>query len=143
MAVGFQHDRNWLFSGSEDGTAKIWDMRAPPRCQRTYEILSADGQPSACTSVTLHPNQGELITGDHTGLVRIWDLVADKCSAELRPTDGELSPIRSVAVASDGTCLVAGTNDVSLENTRVYDERTGCIGRPLRMEGIESEAIRA
>jgi len=28
-AVGFQKDRKWMFTGSEDGTVKIWDIRAP------------------------------------------------------------------------------------------------------------------
>ena len=27
MAVGFQCDGKWMYSGSEDGTVKIWDTR--------------------------------------------------------------------------------------------------------------------
>lgn len=55
-AVGFQKDSKWMFSGSEDGTVKIWDLRAPG-CQREYASRGA------VNSVVLHPNQGELISG--------------------------------------------------------------------------------
>uniref|UniRef100_A0A1D1Y674 Target of rapamycin complex subunit LST8 n=1 Tax=Anthurium amnicola TaxID=1678845 RepID=A0A1D1Y674_9ARAE len=73
MAVGFQCDGNWMYSGSEDGTIKIWDLRAPG-CQREYESRAA------VNTVVLHPNQMELISGDQNGNIRVWDLNADSCS---------------------------------------------------------------
>ena len=45
-----------MFSGSEDGTIKIWDLRAPG-FQREYESRAP------VNTVVLHPNSGELISG--------------------------------------------------------------------------------
>ena len=45
-----------MYSGSEDGTVRIWDLRAPG-CQREYQSRAA------VNTVVLHPNQGELISG--------------------------------------------------------------------------------
>ena len=76
-------------------------MRAPG-CPREYE--------SGCpiNSVSLHPNQGELVSGDRDGNIRVWDLRQNACSAELVP-DGTKA-IRSVSVAQDGA-LLAAAND--------------------------------
>ena len=57
LQVGFQKDSKWIYTGSEDGTIKIWDLRAP-NAQREYESRGA------VNTVVLHPNQGELISGD-------------------------------------------------------------------------------
>ena len=100
-AVGFQRDGKWLYTGSEDGTIKIWDVRAPG-CQREYE------SGSAINSVALHPNQAELISGDRDGNIRVWDLSQNACSAELVP-DGNKA-IRCVSVSHDAT-LLAAAND--------------------------------
>jgi len=34
--LGFQKDGKWMYTGSEDGTIKIWDLRASG-CQRDYD----------------------------------------------------------------------------------------------------------
>jgi len=99
--VGFQKDRKWMYTGSEDGTVKIWDIRAPGY-QRDYQSKSP------INTVVLHPNQGEIISGDEDGNIRVWDLTANQCSYELVP-DGKTA-IRSLTVASDASLVLAANN---------------------------------
>lgn len=35
-AVGFHRDRKWMFTGAEDLSVRIWDLRAPT-AQREYK----------------------------------------------------------------------------------------------------------
>ncbi|WIA20321.1 hypothetical protein OEZ85_006153 [Tetradesmus obliquus] len=100
-AVGFQKDSKWMYTGGEDGTVRVWDLRSPG-CQREY------GSRAAVNTVVLHPNQGELISGDQTGHIRVWDLTANACSCELVPEVG--TAVRSLTVALDGSMVVAANN---------------------------------
>ena len=60
--------------------------------------------------VVIHPNQGELISCDRAGNVRVWDLGENKCTHQLIPED-DVS-VGSVTIAADGTLLCAGNNNV-------------------------------
>ncbi|CAD5210292.1 unnamed protein product [Bursaphelenchus xylophilus] len=63
----------WMFTGGEDGMAKIWDMRANHlTCQRIFQVNTA------VHCVALHPNQIELIVADSTGALYLWDLRSDR-----------------------------------------------------------------
>ena len=59
-----------MYTGSEDGAIKIWDLRAPS-CQRNYDVGSA------VNTVALHPNQAELISGDMDGKVKVGSVRND------------------------------------------------------------------
>lgn len=39
-AVGFQAEGRWMFTGGEDCTAKVWDMRVRQlQCQRIFQVV--------------------------------------------------------------------------------------------------------
>jgi G protein beta subunit-like protein len=101
--VAFHCEGKWMVTSSEDGTVKIWDTR-----QGTIQRNYTHGVP--VNDVVIHPNQGELISCDRGGNVRIWDLGENKCSHQLIPED-DVS-VASVTVASDGSMLCAGNNAV-------------------------------
>ena len=66
---------------------------------------------AAVNDAVIHPNQGELISCDQAGSVKIWDLGENVCTHELVP-DEDVA-IRTITIASDGGTLVAGNDHVS------------------------------
>lgn len=92
-----------MVTSSEDGTVKIWETRTG-NIQRSY----THGCP--VNDVVIHPNQGEIISCDRSGYVRVWDLAENTCAHELTP-EADVS-VSSVTVASDGTILCAANNSV-------------------------------
>lgn len=108
--IGFHCDGKWMVTSSEDGTVKIWDTKTAG-VQRNYN----HGSP--VNDVVIHPNQGELISCDRGGNIRVWDLGENKCSHQLIPEDDV--PVSSVTVATDGGMLCAGNNTV---NEAIYED---------------------
>jgi target of rapamycin complex subunit LST8 len=66
-SIGFQKEGRYLFSGSEDGTIKIFDLRTA-NYSRSFDCGSA------VNSVCLRYDRDELISGDANGNVKVWDV---------------------------------------------------------------------
>lgn len=78
-SIGFQNNGRWMYSGSEDGTIKVFDLRSSTY-QRSFNAKFP------VKSVALHPNQTTLISGDSSGSIKVWDLRQGKnCINELTP----------------------------------------------------------
>ncbi len=98
-AIAFQSESRWIFSASEDSTLRIWETKTG-LMQRTYDA----GSP--INDAVIHPNQGEILTVDNNGL-KVWDLSLNSCTL----THNDLNvPIRSVAIAPDGSFIILGDN---------------------------------
>lgn len=100
--MGFQKDNKWFFTASEDGTLKIFDFKT------SGYMRNFDNNGVMVNAAVLHPNQGEIIFGDQSGRVRIWDLT-ENVPKELY-VDSEEVPIRSLAISKNAKKLVAGNN---------------------------------
>ncbi|XP_039292805.1 target of rapamycin complex subunit lst8 [Nilaparvata lugens] len=101
-SVGFQEDGKWMFTGGEDCSARIWDLRSRNlQCQRLFQVSA----PVNC--VCLHPNQAEVIVGDQSGIIHVWDLKTDH-NEQLIP-EAEAS-IQSISIDPDGTHMAAVNN---------------------------------
>jgi len=116
-AVGFHEDGKWMFTGGEDCSARIWDLRSRNlHCQRIFQVNA----PVNC--VCLHPNQGELIVGDQSGAIHMWDLRTDHNEQLIPEPETAISSITidreatfMAAVNNEGNCyvwrLAGGSND--------------------------------
>ncbi|KAG8931524.1 TOR complex subunit lst8 [Tulasnella sp. 419] len=114
-SVSFHSEGKWVVTGSEDSTIRIWDLRSS-HLYRSYD----NGSP--VNDVCIHPNQGELISCDQAGSIKQWDLSENVCTLELAPA-GDV-PIRSVSIASDGSCLVAGNNKGKVFVWKINDDHS-------------------
>ena len=56
-----------MVTSSEDQTVKVWDTRSGT-IQRNYQHAHP------VNDVVIHPNQGELVSADRGGNIRVWDL---------------------------------------------------------------------
>ncbi|KAJ7984708.1 hypothetical protein DPEC_G00357560 [Dallia pectoralis] len=107
-SVGFHEDGRWMYTGGEDCMARIWDLRSRNlQCQRIFQVNA----PINC--VCLHPNQAELIVGDQSGVIHIWDLKTDNNEQLIPEPDVSINSVHidpdasyMAAVNSSGNCYV-------------------------------------
>lgn len=101
-AVGFQEDGKWMFTGGEDCTAKIWDLRS-----RNLQISRIFQVSAPVTCACLHPNQAELFVGDQSGVIHIWDVKTEHNEQLIPEPDAS---IQSIAIDPEGTYMAAVNN---------------------------------
>jgi target of rapamycin complex subunit LST8 len=112
-SLGFHKDGRYLYTGSEDGTLKVWDL-SNPYCSRSFDV----GAP--VNSVCLRTDRDEFITGDQNGFVKIWDLGGSGSKGGLIHSAKPSAPASPFgSMCSSSVTTATGSSNRSIESHSV------------------------
>lgn len=101
-SVAVSLDGSRIVTGSDDGSAKIWDAK-------TFAALATlKGHGLVVRSVAVSADGSRIVTGSLDGTAKVWDARAFAALATLKGHGGE---VVSVAVSADGSRIVTGSAD--------------------------------
>src|SRR5262249_41237675 len=123
-SLSFGKDGSRLASGSSDGTARLWDVKAGKGVKR----FTLD-DPRGIRGVALSADGKSLAAGLRFGAVKVWDVASGKGVANLDAHEGDAW---SVCFTSDGKTLISGGGDWGKPGTvRLWETKTWSGGMTL------------
>ena len=118
-SVAISSDNKTVVTGSDDGTAKIWDINSG------QGLHTLTGHTKFINSVAISSDNTTVVTGSDDTTVKIWDIQTGQC---LNTLTDHADSIYSVAISPDNKTVITGSYD---RTAKVWDIQTGKCLRTL------------
>ena len=105
-SLDYSKDGKFIVSGSDDGTARIWDLDT--NSHKVLETKTTGGKNIALSSVSVSHDGRLVAAGCMDSIIRIWNVQTGYLVERLR---GHGDSVRSVAFTPDGSGLISGSSD--------------------------------
>lgn len=113
LSVAFSHDSNYILTGSEDRTARLWDRKTG----QTIAILA--GHIGSVRAVIFSECGNYSLTGSNDKTARLWDLATGQT---IRVLEGHTDWVTAVAISTCSKYALTGSED---KTARLWDLETG------------------
>jgi WD40 repeat protein len=111
--VAFSPDGRFAVSGSNDGTARVWDVATGD------ELHCFSGHRKKVNAVAFSPDGCRVLSAGDDKLLRLWDA---QTGEQLRALEGHTGEVQCVCFSPDGRYAVSGGKD---QTARLWDVEAG------------------
>jgi WD40 repeat protein/Cdc6-like AAA superfamily ATPase len=113
LALAVDPHGQWLASGSDDKTIRLWDTRSG----QCHQILTK--HTDWIRALAVDPRGQWLASGSSDQTIRLWDVQSGQCQQVL---EGHIDQVRTLAVDPHGQWLASGSSDQTI---RLWDVQSG------------------
>ncbi len=119
LSLAFSADGQWLASGSQNHTIKLWDLN---NSSEQYRYVIGNAHLSQILSLAISTQHQTLVSGGADRTIKLWDLATGEKRSPKHILEGHAGQVWCVAVSPDGSKIASASADFTV---KLWDIQTG------------------
>lgn len=112
LSLAFSADGQWLASGSQNHTIKLWDLNDP---SEQYRYVIGNAHYSEILSLAISTEYQTLVSGGADRTIKLWDLETGEQRSPKHILEGHTGRVWCVAVSPDGSKIASASADFTVK----------------------------